>query len=89
MKWAFEKKYKDANRIVVKVGTSTLTYANGQINLGRIEKLTRVLADIVNSGKEVTLVIIWSSRCWNWKIKIKRKAHKYKRETSIGSNRTM
>ena len=46
----FRKEIKDANRIVVKVGTSTLTYANGQINLGRIEKLTRVLADIVNSG---------------------------------------
>lgn len=45
-----------ANNIVVKVGTSTLTYENGNINLGRIEKLTRVLSDIINSGKKITLV---------------------------------
>jgi len=43
-------------RIVVKVGTSTLTYDNGEIHLARIEKLTRVLSDLMNSGKEVILV---------------------------------
>ena len=47
---------KEAKRIVVKVGTSTLTYDNGNINLTRIERLTRVLSDILNSGKEVVLV---------------------------------
>ena len=47
----FRENVKNAKRIVVKVGTSTLTYENGQINLGRIEKLTRVLSDVVNSGK--------------------------------------
>ena len=52
----FRSRLKEAKRIVVKVGTSTLTYDNGNINLRRIEKLTRVLSDIVNSGKEVTLV---------------------------------
>ena len=50
------KKIKEANRIVVKVGTSTLTYENGNINLTRIEKLTRILSDVMNSGKEVILV---------------------------------
>ena len=44
------------NRIVVKVGTSTLTYDNGKPNIGRIDKLCRVLSDISNSGKEVVLV---------------------------------
>ena len=47
---------KSYKRIVVKVGTSTLTYNNGKINLHRIEKLTRVLSDMMNSGKEVVLV---------------------------------
>ncbi|MGL5151889.1 MAG: glutamate 5-kinase [Clostridium sp.] len=47
---------QQAKRIVVKVGTSTLTYENGNINLTRIEKLTRVLSDLINSGKEVVLV---------------------------------
>lgn len=46
----------NAKRIVVKVGTSTLTYENGNINLTRIEKLTRVLSDLLNKGKEVALV---------------------------------
>ena len=48
---SFREKLKEAKRIVVKVGTSTLTYENGNINLLRIEKLTRVLSDIVNIGK--------------------------------------
>ncbi|MBD7910871.1 MULTISPECIES: glutamate 5-kinase [Clostridium] len=52
----FHESLKYANRIVVKVGTSTLTYDNGNINLGRIEKLARVLSDIQNSGREVVLV---------------------------------
>lgn len=45
-----------AKRIVVKVGTSTLTYQNGQLNLRRIEQLVRVLSDFKNSGREVILV---------------------------------
>ena len=69
----FRKEIKDANRIVVKVGTSTLTYANGQINLGRIEKLTRVLSDIVNSGKEVTLVTSGAVGVGIGKLKLKEK----------------
>ena len=52
----YRKYVENANRIVVKVGTSTLTYSNGKINLTRIEKLTRVLSDLLNSGKEVALV---------------------------------
>lgn len=46
----------DSMRIVVKVGTSTLTYDNGKPNIGRIDKLCRVISDICNSGKEVVLV---------------------------------
>lgn len=44
------------NRIVVKVGTSTLTNENGRSNLRRMEELSRVLADIQNMGYEVILV---------------------------------
>lgn len=50
------KALKDANRIVIKVGTSTLTHDTGHINLRRVEELVRVLADLRNSGKEVVLV---------------------------------
>lgn len=45
-----------AKRIVVKVGTSTLTYENGKPNLRRIEALCKVLSDLQNSGREVILV---------------------------------
>ena len=51
------RKYlKNKKKIVVKVGTSLLAYDNGKINLARMEKLVRVLADLHNSGKEVILV---------------------------------
>ena len=35
------KNLKDCRRVVVKLGTSTLTYSNGQLNLRRIERLVR------------------------------------------------
>lgn len=47
---------KNAVRVVVKIGTSTLTYNNGKLNLFRIEKLVRELADLANQGKEMILV---------------------------------
>lgn len=50
------ERLKDCGRIVVKVGTSTLTHANGQLNLGRMERLVRELADIHNQDIEVLLV---------------------------------
>ena len=46
---------KDMKRVVVKVGTSTLTYENGKLNLSRIDKLARVLSDLKNSELEQTL----------------------------------
>ena len=48
--------FKNARRIVIKVGTSTLTHDTGRLNLRRMDALTRVLADIKNTGKEVILV---------------------------------
>jgi len=53
---AHRKYLKKKKKIVVKVGTSLLTYDNGKINLQRMEKLVRVLADLNNSGREVVLV---------------------------------
>ena len=50
------KGIKDAHRIVVKVGTSTLTYDTGKVNLRRMDKLAQVISDLRNSGTEVALV---------------------------------
>lgn len=48
---------KNKKRIVVKVGSSTLTHeSTGNLNLLKVEKLVRVLCDIHNSGKDVILV---------------------------------
>ena len=46
----------EAKRIVVKVGTSTLLYENGKLNLYRIEHLVRELADLSSQGRDVILV---------------------------------
>ena len=47
---------KDCRRIVVKVGTSTITYPNGRLNPKRGEELAWVLTDLRNRGKDVILV---------------------------------
>ena len=43
-------------RLVVKVGTSTLTHKTGKVNIARMAKLVSVLADLHNMGHEVILV---------------------------------
>ena len=50
------KDLKNAKRIVVKVGSSTITHANGKCDFARIDKLARELADWQNQGKEMILV---------------------------------
>ena len=50
------KEIKDAQIIVVKVGTSTLTYPSGMLNLRRIDVLVKTLCDLQNSGKKMILV---------------------------------
>ncbi|WP_196595284.1 glutamate 5-kinase [Pectinatus frisingensis] len=47
---------KNAGRIIVKIGTSTLNYPTGKLNIQRIECLVRQLADLNNRGKEILLV---------------------------------
>jgi len=47
---------KGIRRIVVKIGTSSITHGTGLLNLKMIESLSRQLADIHNRGIDVTLV---------------------------------
>lgn len=47
---------QNAKRIVIKVGTSTLTHENGRPNIRRIEKMVRAISDLRNQGKEIVLV---------------------------------
>lgn len=45
-----------AKRIVIKVGTSTITYDNGKRNFSQIDRLAREISDLQNQGKEMILV---------------------------------
>ena len=47
---------QNAKRIVIKVGTSTLTYENGKPNIRSIDHLCRVISDLCNGGREIVLV---------------------------------
>ncbi|NLT94430.1 MAG: glutamate 5-kinase [Clostridia bacterium] len=53
---SFKELIIKARRIVIKVGTSTLTHSTGKLNLALIEKLVRQLTDLSHQGKEVLLV---------------------------------
>lgn len=48
--------FSERKRVVIKVGTSTLAYKTGNINLRRTKKLVQVLSDLKNSGHDVILV---------------------------------
>ncbi len=43
-------------KIVIKIGTSTLAYKNGCVNIRRIELLCKIISDMKNAGHEVILV---------------------------------
>ena len=47
---------KTSGRIVVKIGSSSLTHPQtGALNLRKVEKLIRVLCDLKNEGKDIVL----------------------------------
>ena len=43
-------------RIVIKIGTSTLTHASGHLNIRRVERLCKTISDIRNAGHALILV---------------------------------
>ncbi|MEA5058575.1 MAG: glutamate 5-kinase [Clostridia bacterium] len=43
-------------RIVIKVGTSTLAFRTGRMNIRHVEQLVKVLSDLKNAGHQVILV---------------------------------
>ena len=50
------RKIRERKRVVVKVGTSTLTHRTGRLNIRRVENLVKTLADLQNAGHEIVLV---------------------------------
>jgi len=43
-------------RVVIKIGTSTLAYPTGHLNIRRVEELCKVISDIKNAGNQVIVV---------------------------------
>ena len=58
MWYTLNKRTKGVNhmRIVIKLGTSTLTHATGKLNIRRVELLCKVMSDLKNAGHELVLV---------------------------------
>lgn len=52
----YRESLKDKKRIVVKIGTSSLSYPNGRLNFQRIEKLAYILSSLRRKGIQVILV---------------------------------
>jgi glutamate 5-kinase len=52
----YREHIKECRSVVVKIGTTSLTYENGKINIRQMDKLARVISDIRNRGIDVVLV---------------------------------
>ncbi len=62
-------------RIVIKVGTSTLTHSTGNINIRHFEKICKVLSDLKNAGNEIILVTSGAIGMGVGKLSLKEKPH--------------
>ncbi len=53
----YREHLKEKQRIVIKIGTSSLTHAQtGRLNLRKLEVLVREISDLRNQGKDIVLV---------------------------------
>ena len=43
-------------KIVIKIGTSTLTHSTGNLNIRHVESICKVISDLKNAGHEMSLV---------------------------------
>ena len=62
---------KDVKKIVVKIGTTSITHSNGLLNLQMIDKIARQLSDLHNKGYEVVLVSSGALGAGMGKLKLK------------------
>ena len=71
-------------RIVIKVGTSTLTHGTGRLNIRRVEALCKVLSDIKNAGHEVVLVSSGAIGMGVGKLKLREEVKRLTLPTEMG-----
>ena len=51
-----QKRLQEAQRVVIKVGTSIISGAGGEVSVARIEPLVRSIAELKRAGRQVVLV---------------------------------
>lgn len=71
--------------VVIKVGTSTLTYDTGKLNFKRLDILSRVISDIKNSGKKVVLVSSGAIGVGMSKLNMQKKPNSVKEKQAIAA----
>lgn len=74
----YRQQLKNHKRVIVKVGTTSLTYPNGALNLQQIEKFAWVLTDLHNQGKEVILVSSGAIAVGTDRLKLQQRPHDIK-----------
>ncbi len=75
-KLEMRKSLKDRKRIVIKVGSASITHEEtGGLYLSKIEKLVRVISDLKEEGKEVILVSSGAIACGRHALSVKRRPH--------------
>lgn len=85
MEEELRKGLQNSKRIVVKVGTSTITYDNGKVNLSRIDRLARILSDLVNRDKDVVLVTSGAIGVGVGKLKLKEKPRTVREKQAVAA----
>ena len=76
-------------RIVIKLGTSTLTHKTGKLNIRRMTNLVQVLSDLHNAGKEILLVSSGAIGMGCWQAEPAGTPERYPLETGCCCGRTV
>ncbi len=71
----YREKLKNAKRIVIKVGSSTLTHDNGRLYLPRVDRLSMTIAELINDGLEVICVSSGAISAGMGKLNLKERPH--------------
>lgn len=74
-----------AKRVVIKVGTSTLTYENGKLNLKRLDEICRALTDLNNAGREIILVTSGAIGVGVGKMNLKSRPHETEKKQALAA----
>lgn len=79
------EKLTRAHRVVIKVGTSTITYDNGRFNLTNMENLCRSMANQMNQGREIILVSSGAIGVGVGRLRLERKPHAIRDKQAVAA----